>query len=166
VLREFHLKKFISTASFCLLLTACATGQKTVLTDKRIDEPKVIALSAPRTPWVIEIESRLKKAGFKVLRQSSTKQVSEQVSPQRTERYNEASANYVLAIEGVAWMDAMHRCFGGGYQFDYINAELVDVRSNETLLNINGSGYSEGCQPLSGTIFGDIVDGVSALWVK
>ncbi|RZI86373.1 MAG: hypothetical protein EOP38_01670 [Rubrivivax sp.] len=160
------MRKFLAVLLLCVLLAGCATGQKTVLTDKRIDGPKVIALDAPRTPWTIEIEARLKKAGFKVLRKSTLRKVTEQVTQQRTEQFNEATADYVLVIEGHALMDAMHRCFGGGYQFDYINAELVDVRANETLVSINGSGYSEGCPPLAGTIYQDIVDGVNSVWAK
>lgn len=160
------MKKFLAITSLCVLITACATGQKTVLSDKRIDEPKVIALDAPRTPWTIEIETRLKKAGFKVLRRSTLRKVTEQVTEQRGEQFNEATANYVLVIEGSALLDVMHRCFGGGYKFDYINAELVDVRANETLVSINGSGYSEGCQPLAGSIYQDIVDGVTSIWAK
>jgi hypothetical protein len=58
----------------------------------------------------------------------------------------------------------MHHCFAGGYQFDYINTDLIDTKTNETILNISGSGYSENCPPLSGTIFKDIVSGVEGAW--
>lgn len=146
------------------LITSCATGTKTVFVDKKITEPKVIALDAPRTPWVVEIENRLRQKGFKVLRWASTKRIKEQVSDTTTEEFKQASTRYVLSIEGFAPLDAMHRCIAGGYQFEYINTELIDVQANETILNISGSGYSENCAPLSGTIFQDIVSGVESAW--
>jgi len=145
-------------------LTGCATGTKTVLVDKKITEPKVIALDAPRTPWVVEIESRLRKKGYKVLRWASQKRVKERVTENRTEEFREASARYVLSIEGFAPLNVMHRCMGGGYNFQYITAELIDTNTNETIVTISGSGYSENCPPLSGTVFSDIISGIEEVW--
>ncbi|MDP1652843.1 MAG: hypothetical protein Q8L56_08975 [Rhodocyclaceae bacterium] len=147
-----------------LVLSGCATGTKTVLVDKKITEPKVIALNAPRTPWVVEIESRLRQKGYKVLRWASQKRVKEQVSERRTEEFREASARYVLSIEGFAPLGVMHRCVGGGYNFQYITAELIDTNTNETIVTISGSGHSENCFPLSGTVFTDIISGIDGVW--
>lgn len=147
-----------------ILITSCASGTKTVLIDQKITEPKLIALDAPRTPWVVKIENRLRQKGFKILRWASTKNVKEQVSDTTTQEFKQASARYVLSIEGFAPLDAMHRCIAGGYKFEYITTELIDVKANETILNISGSGYSENCAPLSGTIFKDIVSGVDSAW--
>ena len=147
-----------------LSLAGCATGTKTVLVDKKITEPKVIALDAPRTPWVVEIESQLRRKGYKVLRWASQKRIKERVSESRTEEFREASARYVLSIDGFAPLDVMHRCMGGGYNFQYITAELIDTNTNETIVTISGSGYSENCPPLSGTVFTDIISGIDSVW--
>ena len=56
------------------------------------------------------------------------------------------------------------RCLGGGYKFNHISADLVDAATNETILNVNGSGYSEKCPPVSGTIFSDIANAVNGAW--
>lgn len=145
-------------------MTACATGRVVQLSDGEITSPKLIALDAPGVPWVIEIQNRLKQKGFKVLRWSSRTSVSERTRPNRVEHYNEAEARYVLVIDGYAPYDWANRCFGGGYRFSHISADLVDVLTNETILNINGSSYSENCPPLSGTIFEDITNAVSSSW--
>lgn len=147
-----------------LLLSGCATSTKTVLIDKKITEPKVIALDAPRTPWVLEIENRLRQKGFKVLRWASQKSVKEQVSDTRSQEFDQAATRYVLFVDGYAALDTMHRCIAGGYDFEYITAELIDVHANETVISISGSGYSENCTPLSGTIFTDIVSTVEGAW--
>ena len=60
----------------------------------------------------------------------------------------------------------MNRCIGGGFKFDYLSVDVVDTVTNETLVNVSGSGYSEGCAPASGTIFRDITDAVASLWQK
>lgn len=146
------------------LLFGCATGTKTVFVDEKIKAPKVIALQAARTPWVVEIEGRLRNKGFKVLRYVSQTQVTQKVSETRTEAFNEASARYVLRIEGYAPLDVMNRCFAGGYKFDFITAELIDLTNNETIMNVSANGYSENCAPLSGTIFTDIVSTVESAW--
>ena len=41
-----------------------------------------------------------------------------------------------------------HRCMGGGYMFDYYDADLIDLPSNETVASIESRGWSEGCPPL------------------
>jgi len=147
-----------------LVVTGCATGHVTQISDAKISGPKIIALDAPSTPWVIEIQNQLKQSGFKVLRWSSRVRVTEQTERDRLEQYNKAEARYVLIINGFAPYDWANRCFGGGYKFSTINVDLVDVQTNETILNVNGSGYSEKCPPLSGSIFQDITDAVHRAW--
>lgn len=115
---------------------------------------------------MIEIQNRLKQNGFKVLRWSSRTKVTEQTSPNRIETFNEAEARYILVIEGYAPYDWANRCFGGGYKFSEISADLVDTKNNETILNVNGSGYSKNCPPMSGTIFADIANAVNAAWAR
>jgi len=69
-------------------------------------------------------------------------------------------------IDGYAPYDWTNRCFAGGYKFDHISTDLVDTVTNETILNINGSGFSENCPPMSGTIFSDIANAIDAAWAK
>lgn len=158
------MKTFAAILLIPAALTGCATGTKTVFIEDKITGPKVVALQAPRTPWVIEIESRLRQRGYKVLRYASQKKVTEKVTNSRTEEFNEAAARYILSIDGFAPLDVMNRCLGGGYKFSQITTELIDVTNNETILTISGAGYSENCAPMSGTIFADIVNGVDSAW--
>ena len=147
-----------------LAVAGCATGTATSLSDVRVEGPKIIALDAPRTPWVVEIESRLRKEGFRVLRWSSTTRVRDQTSETRSEEFRKSEARYVLVIDGYAPVDPMNRCFGGGYRFSNLTVELVDTKSNETVVSVSGSGYSEGCAPMSGSIFSDITKTVVGAW--
>jgi hypothetical protein len=145
-------------------LAGCAHNATTVIVDRKIDDPKVVALDAPRTPWVVEIETRLRQNGFQVLRWASQRRVREQVTDSRTEEFREATTRYVLVIDGFAPLDPMNRCFGGGYRFDFLTAELVDTKTNETLFNVSGSGYSENCQPMSGSLFTNLISTVNNTW--
>lgn len=156
--------KILAIMSVGVLAAACAHNDTTVFSDKKIEGPKVVALDAPRTPWVVEIESRLRKEGFQVLRWSSQKRVQEQTSGTTTEEYQAASTRYILAIDGYAPTDVMNRCFAGGYKFSSLTAELIDVKTNETLFSVSGSGYSENCPPMSGTLFTNIVSAVKTAW--
>jgi hypothetical protein len=116
-----------------------------VFQEEKITGPKVVAMLGPRKPWIFQIEKRLKQDGFKVLRTTN-------------------GARYILNIEGHAPIDPMNRCFGGGYNFDYITVELIDTLKNETLFYYSDSGFTEGCPPMSGTIFGDIRALVRESW--
>ena len=148
---------------FCL--SGCVSTQtKDVFIEAKITGPKIIAMSGKRAPWVYEIEKRLRKNGFKIKRMASQNVTVEKVSPTKTEAFNEASARFILHIDGYAPNTSMTRCFGGGYRFEYIDAELIDVRTNETVLHYSNSGYSENCPPLSGTIFTDITQMVNQVW--
>ncbi len=114
-------------------LTACASSGRVVqISDDNIVGPRVVALLAPSAPWVIEIQNRLKKKGFRVLRWSSRARVTEQTSATRSESYNDAEARYILVIDGYAPYDWQNRCFGGGYKFNHISVDLVDAKTNET----------------------------------
>lgn len=158
------MKRIITALIVLTLLGACAHNETVVFSDLKIESEKILALDTPRTPWVVEIESRLRKEGFKVMRWSSTTSVQEQTSDTRREQYRESSTRYVLVIRGYANSSAMHRCFGGGFNFNDLTAELVDTKSNETLFSVVGSGYSENCPPMSGTLFGNITDAVKRAW--
>lgn len=147
-----------------IAIFGCASGNVVQIADSKITGPKIVALNAPSAPWVIEIQNRLKQEGFKVLRWSSRTRVTEKTDEARIEQYNEAEARYVLVIDGYAPYDWANRCFGGGFRFSHISVDLVDAKTNETVLNVNGSGYSENCPPLSGTIFTDIAKAVSKAW--
>ena len=118
---------------------------------------RVVALAGPREPWTSEIEKRLRAKGYTVKRFVSVAEVSTQVATGVVETRTQASARVVLNVSGYAENTAMTRCFGGGYKFLTISAEVIDLESNETLSTYSNSGYSEDCPPLAGTIFGDIV---------
>ena len=146
------------------LLAGCAHSKAVFLVDRTIDGPRVVALDGPRTPWTVEIERRLRAEGFEVLRWSSQQRVREYAGAGRVEEYREATTRYVLVVEGYAPLDQMSRCFGGGFRFEYLSADLVDVAENETIFSYSGHGYSENCPPMSGRLFTDIVAAVSQTW--
>lgn len=140
-----------------LMVAGCAeTHSYDVLTAEKVIGPKEIALLGPRYPWVIEIEKRLRAEGFSVKRWASQHQTTELVSPTKIQTYQESPTRILLSLDGYAPNSSMTRCFGGGYKFDYIQAELIDVANNEVIASYSNSGYSENCPPLSGSIFSDI----------
>ena len=151
-------------AALAVLLAGCAHNSTTVLSDKKIEAEKVVALDAPRAPWVTDIETSLRKAGFRVLRWASQKKVTEGQGTGKVEQYQAASTRYVLVIDGQAFTDPLNRCFGGGWKFSYLNADLVDTASNETVLSVTGSGFSENCPPLSGRLFTNISEALTNAW--
>jgi len=159
------MKKIASLFLFAFVLVGCVSTQTSdVFIQERITGPKIVAMSGTRAPWAYEIENRLRQRGFKIKRMASQTVGIEKTSPTKTEVYNEASARFILHIDGYAPNTPMTRCIGGGYKFDYINVELIDVATNETAMHYSNSGYSENCQPLSGTIFADIVNMISSVW--
>ena len=137
-----------------IIVSGCvAVGNQTLEVEEKIKAPKVVAVNINSGgPWMREIERRLKKEGFKVLRAASVNEAIE-VSGKKLIKYNEASTRYFLRVDARAPTDFMHRCFGGGFNFDYFYADLVDLQSNQTIASIESRGYSEGCQPLAGKIY-------------
>jgi len=146
-------------------LTGCVTTQdKGFYLESKIQSPKVIAISGTRAPWVNQIKKRLKKNGFILKPMASQYSISEKVSNSKEISYNEASARYILHLDGYARMGVMYRCFGGGYIFDYISAELIDAHKNTTVMSFSDSGMSEGCEPMSGTLYEDLTNSVVQSW--
>ena len=152
---------------FILFIQACgcvSTKSINVMSDEKATGPKIIAISGSRQPWVYEIEKRLKNSGFQIKRIISQSTTIEQISPSKTEAYKETSARFILHIDGHAPNNSMERCFAGGYRFNHINVELIDILKNATVFHYSNTGYSENCPPLSGTIFGDIVELTNSIW--
>lgn len=145
--------RFLFLMLVSLSLLGCATGDVVVQNDVRIDAPKVVALDAPLEPWVPQIEKRLKQHGFQVKRLSPATVVPSTVN-----------YRYVLRVGGGHYRGWAYRCFGGGFDFQELTAELVDTQSDEAIASVSGSGYSEDCPPASGTIFGDIARMVADRW--
>jgi len=156
--------KLFTLCVVVLCLFGCAHTAKDVMLDQRIKAPKVIAMAGSHAPWVYEIQKRLKKKGFKIKRMASQNVAIQKSSDTKTEIYNEASARFILRVDGSAPDGAMFRCFAGGWKFNYINVELIDVQTNEAVLHYSSSGYSENCPPLSGHIFTDIEEMVVNAW--
>ena len=157
--------KFLSLYLSLLFLASCvATGTVTEYSTKKISDKRIIAANISNGgPWMREIERRLKKQGFKVLRAASVNEAIE-VSGKKLIKYNEASTRYFLRIDADAPTSAYYRCFGGGYNFDYFYADLIDLQSNETVASIESRGYSEGCQPLAGKIYTNTTKMVVNSW--
>lgn len=145
------------------MISCVATGNITEYSSEKISGEKIIAANIHNGgPWMREIEKRLKQKGFTVLRSGSINESIEIVSGTKMIRYNEATTRYYLSVDARAPTDWGHRCFGGGFNFDYIYADLIDVSTNETIKSIEARGYSENCPPLSGTIYGDIAEMVAS----
>jgi len=99
-----------------LLLTGCvAIGNQTLEIENKISDPKVIAVNVNNGgSWMREIERRLKKSAFKVLRATSVNEAIE-VSGKKIIKYNEATTRYFLRIDAQAPTSAYYRCFRGGF---------------------------------------------------
>ncbi|HBQ5956580.1 TPA: hypothetical protein L7639_002348 [Klebsiella pneumoniae subsp. pneumoniae] len=157
--------KLIGAGICALYLSGCASTKSVdVVSTEKIDAPKVVAITGAKGLWVKEIEKRLRSKGFTIKRAVSQQVVVEQETQSKTAVYKEAATRYVLQLDGYAPSDSFNRCIGGGgYKFEYINAELVDLAKNETVFSYSNSGYSEGC-PMGGTIFTDIENLMVNAW--
>jgi hypothetical protein len=147
-------------------LTGCARTELYQSPELHAEGPKVVALQGDRLPWVAEIERRLRTDGFTVLRWEGREIVTESKTVDKTVQYREAETRYILRIDGSAQMDTMHRCMGGGYDFEYISAELIDAKTNQTISSFSGNGMSENCPPMSGHIYQQITSMVKSAWAK
>lgn len=137
-----------------LLLQACASGTLVTQNTGSIHGEKVIGLDAPTAPWVAQVEKRIRDKGFKVKR----------ISRDKYNSLTDTWAQYILVLDGSYYTGWENRCFGGGYRFEYLTAELINMKTNESVLSVSGEGYSENCPPLSGTIYGDIAKAVDSQW--
>lgn len=147
-----------------LILTSCiATGKQTLQVQNKIVAPKIIAININSGPWMGEIERRLQRSGFQVIRNSMMGEKT-LIKPDSKFKFNQSTTKYYLSVNAAAPTDYMRRCFGGGYNFDYIYADLVDTATGQTIASIEGRGYSEGCPPLAGSIYTNITKMVNDSW--
>lgn len=165
MIRTLCALRFFGCAAVLATLGGCVSTETTdIFATEKVTGAKEVAINGARTPWMFEIERRLRAKGFTVKRWTSQTRVTEQISPSAVQEYNNASSRIILHIDGYAPNTSMTRCFEGGYKFEFITAEIIDVGKNETLAAYSNSGYSEGCPPLSGSIFSDVVAMVEAVF--
>ncbi len=119
--------------------------QKSVLTSQ-VDDIAITIKASPFGPWVTSIKERLTENGVDVKSYSSTDKT-----------------RFVLHLNANAPTGWMHKCFGGGYQFDYYIAELIDSTTGKVISSVEDNGYSEGCQPVSGTMYTQTVNMVGTV---
>lgn len=93
------------------------------------------------------LEEALRSRGFRVKRQYAQ---ASGAAPQR----------YVLETTS----DTLDRCFGGGFRLRSLTVELIDAAHHEAVYSAEASGYTEKCQPMSGSVFGDIADALMQNW--
>ena len=120
----------------------------------------MLVIVGRRGELVRHLEDVLRERGFKIKRFASVEQMTEQASDGRVVQYNEASARYALETDA----DVMVRCFGGGFRIRSIRVDVLDLRNNEVVMSLRGGGYSEDCEPMSGTIFRDVADALLGAW--
>ncbi len=121
-------------------IPAVDADQKPVLTSQ-VNYNAITIKASPFGPWVASIKERLSERGVDVKSYSST-----------------SKTKFVLHLNANAPTGFIHKCFGGGYQFDYYIAELIDSTTNKVIGSVEGNGYSEGCQPFSGTMYTQTVN--------
>ena len=121
-------------------IPAVDADQKPVLTSQ-VNYNAITIKASPFGPWVASIKERLSERGVDVKSYSST-----------------SKTKFVLHLNANAPTGFIHKCFGGGYQFDYYIAELIDSTTNKVISSVEDSGFSEGCQPLSGTMYTQTVN--------
>ena len=121
-------------------IPAVDADQKPVLTSQ-VNYNAITIKASPFGPWVASIKERLSERGVDVKSYSST-----------------SKTKFVLHLNANAPTGFIHKCFGCGYQFDYYIAELIDSTTNKVIGTVEGNGYSEGCQPFSGTMYTQTVN--------
>lgn len=147
-----------------LALAGCATGSSTAGGHGRITTPKIVGLDAPRAPWVDEIELRLRQGGFSVVRGVGRPYREDAPGGTGATGFHESMTRYVLVLDGRASLEPSSRCFGRVFRFDYLNARLVDTRTDDMLFSLWDSGYSEDCSPFRGRLFSELLDGIQDAW--
>ena len=106
---SFHayaMKKISSNFIYLLLFastitTGCSSANISIMKDIKIRGEKIIALDAEPAPWNGKIAETISKQGFKVI------------------TTGKLETRFVLQIGASAPTDVMHRCFAGGWNFDY-----------------------------------------------
>lgn len=155
------MKKLLFIILFLFLIgcTGRGTGESEKLYIDKTTEPKIIVVNAEESRMRVKIEQQLRQKGFQIKNFSSTYVIKDHEA-ERDVAHAKFPTRYVLNISG-SWRE---RCFGGGYPIVFIIAELIDQNNNETVAIYNGSGYTEDCPPLSGTIFEEIAIMVDDYW--
>jgi len=110
------------------------------------DSNTITIKAKPFGPWIADIKKLLAEKGVRVKGYSS-----------------KDKTKFELHLNAYAPTGFWHNCFGGGYQFDYYIAELIDSTTGKVISVVEDSGYSEGCQPVSGTMYTRTVNMIGAV---
>jgi hypothetical protein len=108
---------------------ASLSGPKVVVFTDTGDASNAVDLGPPRMLFADVLRAR----GFRVKRFART----------------DGSIRYAIELRGAYQLP---RCHDGGFFFSWVEAHVIDLIKNETVMVMRGDGYTEGCV-LSKTIF-------------
>jgi hypothetical protein len=106
-----------------------------------------------------KVRVALIKNGFKVKVQSSTRSIT-QKSEDQDSKFNLASARYGLVF---SWKRVDY-CLAGDGEKIILNAELIDLKTNEPVLFLTRSGWTAPCVGLGGELFDDLAKDLATNW--
>lgn len=148
------MKKIFLIMAMCVL-SGCLFNmhaKEDFMNPKHIGGVKEVTIKTGGQPWGAEVERELRARGFKVVRYNTTARFESDDGEHVV--FAKVKTRLFLDVKGS--FNKSNPCWGGGYMFYYINAELVDTHNSETIAYYSNKGPSEDCPPLSQPIFGDI----------
>jgi len=150
--------KFPAVALMIGSLIGCGvTPQQTKISSIDPSSKEIVLLGSSEFDQKARIA--LIKNGFKVKVQSSTRSIT-QKSEEIDSKFNLASARYGLAF---SWK-MVDFCLVGDGKKIILNAELVDLKTNEPVLFLTRSGWTAPCVGLGGELFDDLAKDLASNW--
>lgn len=150
------------TAVTAIALGGCVAPLKVERLQEFTPQSKTIVL-LNSTRWDSKIRTNLSKNGFKVRRFASQNQVIVEGNDGEIARvFNEAEARYGLTF----FWESVDHCIINSSRHIYGTFEITDIQTNEVILVIEKSGWTEACgsRTHDQLIFEDLAGALANAW--
>ena len=157
-------KALLTLTGIILLFTAgCASDLSTArISATPIDPSDKTLVLLNSSTWDIDIKKNLALSGFALKSMPSVLEVQQDISDTTSVRYNKAEARYGIVQHPGRVVDWC--LYNKNLKFGDYTLEIVDLRTNESVLLVSKGGWTGDCFPASGDLFEELAQALRQNW--
>lgn len=146
-----------------LFMLGCASNLSTSrISNTPIDSSDKTLVLLNSSTWDIEIKKTLIQSGFSLKNMPSVLEVQKDINDTTSVKYNKAEARYGIIQHPGRLVDWC--LYNKNVKFGEFTLEVVDLRTNESILLVSKGGWTGDCFPSSGTLFQELTQALRQNW--
>lgn len=146
-----------------LFIVGCASNLSTSrISNTPIDSSDKTLVLLNSSKWDIDIKKTLIQSGFALKNMPSVLEVQHDINDTTSVKYNKAETRYGIIQHPGGVVDWC--LYNQNVKFGEFTLEVVDLKTNESILLVSKGGWTGDCFPARGTLFQELTQALRQNW--